>query len=136
MPQCFTGPEGKQYWTVSLSDFGKPRQSWTKRRVHLLVLETFVGPRPHGMFGCHNDGDKDNNRLENLRWDTASNNSYDTVRHGRHHQTKKTECLNGHDITNPENTYPNAIGRRCKICNWARAKAFRMGIADYRELLV
>lgn len=43
-------------------------------RLHCLVLEAFVGPRPEGMQGCHNDNDKTNNRLENLRWDTPKGN--------------------------------------------------------------
>ena len=50
--------------------------------VHRLILETFVGPCPPGMEACHNDGDKLNNRLDNLRWDTRSANSFDAVRHG------------------------------------------------------
>lgn len=51
--------------------------------VHALVLKAFVGPRPDGMLACHNDGDPSNNYVGNLRWDTASANSLDAVRHGR-----------------------------------------------------
>lgn len=46
-------------------------------RVHVLVLEAFVGPRPPGMQGCHNNGDRADNRLENLRWDTPKGNIAD-----------------------------------------------------------
>jgi len=46
----------------------------TNAYVHRLVLEAFVGPCPDGMECCHNDGDRTNNRLENLRWDTHKNN--------------------------------------------------------------
>lgn len=43
--------------------------------IAVLVLETFVGPRPDGMQSCHGpDFDKANNRLDNLRWDTVANN--------------------------------------------------------------
>jgi hypothetical protein len=52
------------------------------RTVHRLVLETFVGPCPDGMEGCHNDGDPTNNHLSNLRWDTPLSNSDDKIRHG------------------------------------------------------
>lgn len=51
-------------------------------RVHLLVLEAFIGSRPKGMDGCHNDGDKHNNHVSNLRWDTRRNNLADAKKHG------------------------------------------------------
>ena len=53
------GPDRKQY------------------RVHRLVLEAFVGPCPEGMEGCHNDGNRANSVLGNLRWDTPSGNASD-----------------------------------------------------------
>ena len=44
---------------------------------------TFKGPPPDPkMEACHNDGNKDNNRLSNLRWDTKKNNKADMVKHG------------------------------------------------------
>lgn len=46
-------------------------------RVHVLVLEAFLGKRPDGHEGCHGDGDKNNNALTNLRWDTPSGNAQD-----------------------------------------------------------
>ena len=54
-------------------------------QVHVLVLEAFVGPRPgHWRVwqGCHGDGDKENVRLDNLRWDTTKANNDDRIRHG------------------------------------------------------
>jgi hypothetical protein len=48
-----------------------------------MVLEAFVGPRPEGMQACHfPDRSTRNNRLENLRWDTGSENTIDKIRHG------------------------------------------------------
>lgn len=52
--------------------------------LHRLVLETYVGLCPKDMECCHNDGDKLNNCLSNLRWDTITENNRDTVRHGTH----------------------------------------------------
>ena len=46
------------------------------------VLNAFVGPRPDGLFACHNNGDKLDNSLSNLRWDTRSNNERDKLKHG------------------------------------------------------
>lgn len=58
---------------------------------HVLVLEAFVGPRPEAMDACHNDGNRLNNRLDNLRWDTRSSNATDSVFHGTSYLTKLTE---------------------------------------------
>lgn len=52
------------------------------RRVHGLVLEAFVGPRPDGMEACHSDGNCRNNHVSNLRWGTHAENMEDRVRHG------------------------------------------------------
>jgi DNA-binding transcriptional regulator YiaG len=54
------------------------------RQVHRLVLEAFVGPCPEGMEARHLDGDKRNNRLENLCWGTPKENASDRERHGTH----------------------------------------------------
>lgn len=51
---------------VSLHRMEHP-QEWLPK-VHLLVLEQFVGPRPAGMIGLHLDGDLANNKLDNLMW--------------------------------------------------------------------
>lgn len=56
------------------------RHYW--RAVHRLVLESFVGPCPALMEACHNNGVPDDNRLENLRWDTRKNNHRDKHIHG------------------------------------------------------
>lgn len=50
--------------------------------VHRLVLEAFVGPCPPGMQTRHLDGDRRNNRLENLAWGTPAENAADRARHG------------------------------------------------------
>ena len=68
------------YAMAGISRNGKSRT----RPVHLLVLECFVGPRPNGLWACHNDGNQKNNRLSNLRWDTPSANMADCLRHGTH----------------------------------------------------
>ena len=54
--------------------------------VYRLVLMAFVGPCPEGMEACHNDGNRLNNRLENIRWDSRSNNQRDKLAHGTHNR--------------------------------------------------
>ena len=48
--------------------------------VHTVVLESFVGPKPEGLECRHLDGVSSNCRLDNLVWDTHSENMKDTVR--------------------------------------------------------
>jgi len=50
--------------------------------VHALVLMAFVGPRPPGHVGAHENGKRDQNRLSNLFWKTHKENSADMERHG------------------------------------------------------
>lgn len=75
LSQC---PAPNKYMTVYLTHKG-PRR---RRYVHRLVLEAFIGPCPEGYWAAHNDGDRTNCRLENLRWDTPKNNQADKERHG------------------------------------------------------
>lgn len=97
-------------------------------RVHRLVMLTFVGPRPDGLHICHNNGVPDDNRLSNLRYDTASSNVRDAVQHGTQANTRKTHCKSGHAFT-PENTYvfPTSTGtqRKCRICSRASTRAWQ-----------
>lgn len=58
------------------------RNTGSCAQVHRLVLEAFVGPCPRGCECCHYDGNAQNNRIENLRWDTKSANGSDRKRHG------------------------------------------------------
>lgn len=52
-----------------------------EKMVSHLVLEAFVGPRPEGMFACHDpDPNPSNNRTDNLRWDTQKENVADYER--------------------------------------------------------
>lgn len=60
--------------------------------VHNIVLEAFVGPRPHGLNGLHWDDDFSNNRLSNLRWGTQSENLFDCVRNGNNYWANRTHC--------------------------------------------
>jgi hypothetical protein len=44
------------------------------RYVHEMVLTTFRGPRPAGLEASHLDGDVSNNSVENLVWESRSDN--------------------------------------------------------------
>lgn len=108
-----TPPVG--YHAVKLQNGG--RHTRVSVRIHTLVLESFVGPRPDGHVGCHNDGDIDNNAPSNLRWDTQANNLADMKAHGTHWHSRITRCPQGH-LYDEENTYiiPSTGGRTCRTC--------------------
>lgn len=63
-----------------VDDAGRRR----KKKVHNLVLETFVGPRPSPRHqGAHApDRNPENNRLENLSWKLPEENAIDKIAHG------------------------------------------------------
>ena len=45
------------------------------KSVHRLVLENFVGECPNNMEGSHLDGNKENNNLQNLVWESTIDNN-------------------------------------------------------------
>ena len=66
------------YQAVNLSFKGAAKM----RAIHVMVLESFCGPRPgHNYDACHSDGTRHNNRLDNLRWGTKVENAADAILH-------------------------------------------------------
>ena len=51
--------------------------------VHQLIALTFLGPCPKGKEVLHNDGNPKNNKLENLRYGTRTENILDVFRIGK-----------------------------------------------------
>lgn len=72
-------PDDGGYPTVCLRDGKRKRQV----RIHILVLEAWVGPRPPGTEGLHRNDVKTDARLDNLRWGTRLQNVADAERNGR-----------------------------------------------------
>jgi hypothetical protein len=97
----------------------------THRYVHHIIAEVFIGPRPVGLVVCHFDGDRTNNSVDNLRYDSRVENNLDTVRYGGHQEAARTHCDAGHPFTS-ENTrsYPSRKGRVCITCARRRSAEF------------
>jgi len=87
-----------RYASVNLRKNGKTHLV----RIHRLVLLAFKGIPEKNQVSCHNDGNPCNNHVDNLRWDSQTNNLLDMDKHGtrpsypihygeKHHKTTLTE---------------------------------------------
>lgn len=107
------------YRAVRLCRDGRP----IPRKVHALVAAAFIGPRPEGLEVRHLNGDRLDNRAENLAYGTRSENMRDAVRHGTHVAARRTHCPAGHPYDD-ENTAlwrtRGGVGRYCRACKRAR----------------
>lgn len=119
-------------------DPGAKRGKARTMLVHRVVALAFLGEPKEGEQVCHYDGNPKNNRVENLRWDTVSNNHYDAVRHHTHHNGGKTHCDHGHELTESNSTAASLKrGRRnCLSCNRARAYCLRKGTSEENILKI
>ena len=120
------GRNSHGYLVVDLSVNGKT----TTRRVHRLVIEAFAGPPDDGHECRHLDGDKTNNRIDNLVWGTRSENAFDRVRHGTHATGSKTECLRGHPFDETNTRIRPDGSRLCRECHRQYLREWRRKRAD------
>lgn len=70
-------PTRKIYLMIGLS-----MDNRRNRTVHSMVAKTFIGPRPPGLYINHKDGNKLNNRVDNLEYVTAQENDRHAMKLG------------------------------------------------------
>ena len=75
---CKLRPASNGYLRYRLQE----RRSSRSAPVHHLVLEAFRGQRPDGTEAAHLNGDRADNRVENLEWVTHVANASHMVAHG------------------------------------------------------
>lgn len=108
------GPQRRGYLTVSLCDAKGAIRSF---KVHLLVLEAFVGAKPKGLMVCHRNDIPGDNALVNLYYGTAAQNLRDATKNGRWGLTDAPRCACGHEfVIEPVYRDPNNGLRACADC--------------------
>jgi predicted XRE-type DNA-binding protein len=106
---------GSGYLLIGLWQNGK--QIWAL--VHRLILETFIGECPDGMWARHLDGNRLNNVLGNLMWDTPKNNMGDKIKHGTLQRGEN------HEMAKLSNLQVR-IMRRCVECGMTQTEMARI----------
>jgi len=107
--------------------------------VHRLVLEAFVGLCPLEMECRHLDGNPENNRLDNLKWGTRSENVKDSIKHNTRFQPNninisfngKTQSLM--NWANKHNIKYNVLWVRIYKYNWSIEKALTTPVKIYEK---
>lgn len=96
-------------------------------KVHRLVLEAFVGPPDSpDLHGMHINDVPGDNRAENLRWGTASENIADQIAHGHHWATMVTHCPQGHPYSGDNLVIAKRTGQRCcRECGRTRSREYQ-----------
>jgi hypothetical protein len=103
--------------------------------LHTVMLETFVGKRPEGAQASHKNGNRADNRVDNLAWETPSENNRRKEAHGtamfgeRNVQGRKTHCPAGHRYD--EKNTRRANGKR--VCRTCARESMRRRRADLRK---
>jgi len=107
--------------TVCLSIEGA-RKTWL---VYHLVMLAFVGPRANGICVRHLNGDKLDNRLENLCYGTKSENQRDDVYHGKRRLSVddvreiRRRAATGETHRSISEDYPSSRRTICHVVNRA-----------------
>lgn len=92
--QLHTAVDVHGYEKCQISKNGRSKYT----TIHSLMAVAYLGPRPEKYQVCHNDGNRLNNIIENLRYDTVKNNHADKIKHGtkifgeRHPDAVLKEC--------------------------------------------
>lgn len=119
-------------WRILVHNYDASGHHWVQlvtgpgRRKSAFVARLMAGAFIPGSGACvrHLDGNPHNNTLENLAWGSHSDNSMDTVRHGRNPSQNRTHCPQGHPYDG-ENTLRYRGFRYCRACVKANSAVYR-----------
>jgi hypothetical protein len=107
-------------WTGWHNDLGYGYVCWNGRDkpVHRVVMQVLGRVR--------DDQDVDHLCLHKECWNPEHLEAVSHQENMRRHYALKTECVHGHDYTDPANVYTRPNGRRlCRICALEQGRARR-----------
>ena len=113
------------YHTVT---FTRPGERATMT-VHRVVADAFLGPRPEGWHRAHLNGDKGDNRVSNLAYQSPSENERAKVAQGLNANANKTHCPQGHAYDEANTRIDGRGSRSCKACQRERNARVRQRAA-------
>lgn len=87
IPDIYVTNEGRVFLELGTSPahggYHLCKSGAVNARRHVLVCETYHGPRPDGGVVRHLNGIPSDDRPENLSWGTQRENCEDTIKHGK-----------------------------------------------------
>jgi hypothetical protein len=115
-------------WKGTISDGGYAHVVWTgspnTRRVHRIVYQLLVGPIPSGLTLDHLCRVKSCVNPSHLEPVTMKENNLRSMSLSAIN-ARKTHCIRGHDLNNPDLVYRRRGWRDCTICRLLRQDRIR-----------
>lgn len=95
-------------------------------RVHKVVLETFLGPRPKGCTVNHKNDQRSDNRLENLEWATATDQQQQKKKNG-------DKYIRSHEAGTAKRSYPVKARRVYLEGEWELFESYNSAARELTE---